>query len=338
MEPMDSVCEGYFLGTEEGLLFEVKGSVHPRDRYIAYLRYIPDTYGIKESASRKGYTKIYDLRERERFLQSNHPYYLWFDRCNDRWMQAVPHEKIDFILSPIDAARQLRDKGRHLMDLERSTVDLIDVLVNATDLQGSSIGVTGSQLAGLATRDSDIDLVIFGEDGCKKFYDALKTEWGSISGLQRYVNSNLERHTTFRWGKQNQWSKWLQQREQSKLLQGMYEDFDFFIRLVKLPNEIGWKYGDRISTFVNEEVVRCLITDHSQGMFTPCEYSVHCEDHPELSKIISFRGRFTEHVDEGMVVEARGRLESIEDKQCIRSQHLVLGEKSTDYLIPIELL
>ena len=36
-----SPIEGHFLVTEDGLIFEVKGVIHPEERIIAYLRYAP---------------------------------------------------------------------------------------------------------------------------------------------------------------------------------------------------------------------------------------------------------------------------------------------------------
>ena len=78
--------------------------------------------------------------------------------------------------------------------------------------------------------------------------------------------------------------------------------------------------------------------DDVNSIFTPCEYIVECSDIPNLTKFVSFRGRFTEHVEKGMIVEARGRLESVANLQS-REKHvqLVLGEKSSDYLISIPL-
>ncbi|MFW9931098.1 MAG: nucleotidyltransferase domain-containing protein [Candidatus Thorarchaeota archaeon] len=324
--------------TEEGLIFEIKGSVHPDDRYIAYLRYVPDKRGTRKSDADKGYTKIYDIEKRRIFLRRNFPQYLWFDQYSNRQMQAVPHEKIDFILNPVDALRHMRDKGKHVLDLEKSTTSLVDALLDVSKIQESCIGVTGSQLVGLSGPTSDIDLVVYGEKSCKQLYHSLERDWESISGLRRYENHLLEKHVRFRWGTDNRSFAWLQKREQSKLLQGLYENFEFFIRLVKYPHEVGWKYGERTHSFIKKEiVVEGIITDDSQGIFTPCEYTISCEEHPSLKRVISFRGRFTEHVDKGMLVRAHGRLESVSSvKEGITSQYLILGESAKDFLIPVE--
>ena len=332
---MTLVSEGYFIVTEEDLIFEVKGVIHPEDRYIAYLRYVPDKLGDRKSSNKK-YSKIYNIEEREIFLRKNYPNFLWFDPYRNRQLQAVPYDKVKFILNPIDMLRHMRDRGGHLTDLEQKTVNLVNSLIDSTKIDESSIGVTGSQLVGLSKPDSDIDLVVYGEDSCRLFYDSLRGNWDTIVGIEKYEGQLLNQHVKFRWGNDNSWMDWLRRREYAKILQGIYEGSEFFIRLVKLPNEVGWRYEERVHAFLGEEIVQGFVTNDSQGIFTPCEYSIYCEQHPKLRSIVSFRGRFTEHVDEGMQVQARGRMEQVKDKDGIEFQYLIVGEKTTDYVIPIE--
>ncbi len=82
--------------------------------------------------------------------------------------------------------------------------------------------------------------------------------------------------------------------------------------------------------------VHCKIVDDSESIFTPCYYIVECEQHPKLTKLVSYRGRFTEHVQRGMIVEAKGRLESVQTSEGnILFLQLVMGESPDDFLIPI---
>ena len=58
-------------------------------------------------------------------------------------------------------------------------------------------------------------------------------------------------------------------------------------------------------------------------------------DFPKLRQIVSYRGRFTEQVSIGQSVNAKGRLERVIDTSTDESyQQLVLGENSTDFMIP----
>ena len=65
---LEKLVEGYFIKTLDNLIFEVKGVIHPNDRIIAYVRYVPN---IVSSDSVPRFQKIYDLYEREKYLKDN---------------------------------------------------------------------------------------------------------------------------------------------------------------------------------------------------------------------------------------------------------------------------
>ena len=112
--------EGDFIETIEGLIFDVKGLVHPPDRIIAYLRYIPDPSGDR---IRKGiaYRKVYSLNEREAILRRYYPQYIRFDPIFGMEMQGVPKKRILKVYRPQEALQALMEKSI-LSDLERSAV------------------------------------------------------------------------------------------------------------------------------------------------------------------------------------------------------------------------
>ena len=70
--------EGDFIETREGLIFDVKGLVHPPDRVVAYLRYLEDPSGDRRRGD-KTYTKVYSLSDREKTLRNRYPQYLFYD-------------------------------------------------------------------------------------------------------------------------------------------------------------------------------------------------------------------------------------------------------------------
>jgi predicted nucleotidyltransferase len=321
-----NLVEGYFIITVDGLIFEVKGVVHPRNRVIAYLRYIPVS---------DGYKKIYALDEREAYLQSNYPTYLWFSNPHGRVVQSVPNAKIKSILDPIDCLKSLRDSTGRVSDLEQSTVNLVEKLVESTKIEWSDIGVTGSQLIGIAKSDSDIDLAVFGLDACRKFYSNLSHKFAAISGVERYNGAVLDEHVEFRWGALTELKPVLREIERTKVLQGLFEGYHFFVRLVKTPDDFGHIYGDVSFQMKGQQLVSGIIIEDGDSIFTPCEYMVKSDDVPNLRKLVSYRGRFTEQISQGASFEARGRLEMVtnhkDDDQYLQ---LVLGELPTDYLIP----
>ena len=188
---LESPIEGYFVITSDNLVFEVKGVVHPENRIIAYLRYVPS-----ESSS-TGFKKVYDLDEREKYLREKYPEYLWNSEPHGRIVQSVSEEKIESILDPVDRLAQMREADE-VTHLERESVVLARKLVEVTEIEWSNIGITGSQLVGVAGKESDIDLVIYGSTACRKFYSGICTKIDNIPEVSRYSGQLLENHVLFR--------------------------------------------------------------------------------------------------------------------------------------------
>jgi predicted nucleotidyltransferase len=330
----DTPIEGYFIMTDDGLLFEVKGVIHPKDRVIAYLRYIQDENGNRQSKSGARFRKVYDLKERNKILDSRYPQYLWFDKNRGRRFQAVPKDRISFVLNPIDGLRQLLDMGMHVTGLEGASLSLAELLVERARIEWSNIGLTGSQLVGLSNQKSDIDLVVFGSEPSRRIHRTLRDELESLPEVERYQKDQLKRHVRFRWEKHDRWETALRKIESHKALQGLFGSYDFFIRAVKLPEEIGYEYEDLVIRDEGTHTVSCRITDDSNSIFTPCSYTVE-SDMTALQKLVSFRGRFTEHVFIGEDVEACGRMETVTNVNTDETFiQLVLGEDPLDYLMP----
>ncbi len=327
---MDLV-EGHFVITIDDLIFEIKGVVHPRDRVIAYLRYVP------ASDSDTGYRKVYALDKRETYLRNNYPSYLWFSEPHGRLMQSVSNHQIKAKLDPVDCLGKFRGSGDKTSDLEQASVNLAENLVETTRIEWSNIGITGSQLVGVARKDSDIDLVIFGSDACQKFYSNLSKNITSIVGVERYSGTLLDKHVSFRWGAHESLRSVLQEIEQAKVLQGLFEGYHFFVRLVKNPDDLDYVYGDNSYQMRGQQLITGKILDDSDSIFTPCEYLIDCDELPDLRKLVSYRGRFTEQISKGASFEALGRLEMVTNrKKNDQYTQLVLGELPSDYLIPKE--
>ena len=328
--------EGFFLVTDDDHIFEVKGVVHPKNRVVAYLRYLPAQGGDRVSSSGVRYRKITSLKEREDYLQKEHGEYLWFDRTRGRILQAVPLNRIAFVLDPVDCLRQIRDMGRHSSSLQQASLNLVQTLSNITGIERGAIGLTGSQLVGLASSESDIDLVIYGEESARKVHSILKEQFHTIGDLDWYAGEPLDKHVKFRWGKNHQWLDVMRKVESDKVLQGLFSGYEFFIRMVKSTDEIGYEYEDFEIHNEGALTVKCHVTDDHDSIFTPCAYEVQCNELGNLRKLVSFRGRFTEQVSKGMDVEAKGRLESVIDRRSGEEfSQLVLGESWNDYLVPL---
>jgi len=223
-----------------------------------------------------------------------------------------------------------------LSRLGKATVLLAERLVQTTGIAWSDIGITGSQLLGISTDRSDIDFVVYGSAACRKFYGVLAENYGKIVGIRPYSGNLLTAHVRFRWSDLTQHHDILKKIESRKVLQGLFGKYEFFVRLVKCPEETDEFYGRMLYDIMGSCDVRCRVEDDHDSIFTPCIYVVESSDSPGLRRLISFRGRFTEQVSTGMSVRTRGRLERVTDTTTGDSfQQVVLGENSTDYLLPI---
>jgi predicted nucleotidyltransferase len=240
------------------------------------------------------------------------------------------------VINPVNHLARLRDSIDKISDLEQVSINLIEKLVRTTEIGWSNIGLTGSQLVGVARKDSDIDLVIYGSDTCHRFYSNLSRNIESISGFERYSGSLLDEHVSFRWGAHEKLRSILRNIEQTKVLQGLFEGYHFFVRLVKTLDDLDYVYGDISYQMKSQVSVSGKVIDDIDSIFTPCEYLVECDNFPDLRKLVSYRGRFTEQISKGMYFEALGRLEIVTDhKEKEQYMQLVLGERPTDYLIPV---
>ena len=321
--------EGYYIETDEGLLFTVKGLHHPDGGFIAYLRYIPDEHGERIRFGRR-YRRVYDLEETTRYLEENHPQYLrWMEEKGIR-VQFVPHSHIRRIHDPREGLREIL---RHPEgEIETLAARFAEAL-SAEGVPLKDVGLTGSLLIGLRAEESDIDLVVYGRRSGLKAYGALRRlrERGLLSSLP--LDEAL-RVAEMRWGGAGLDLRRLAELERVKLLHGLIDGVPYFVRLVPHPWEFEPPMGSKPLRVVR---VRGVVVDDDEGIYTPCRYVVEAEaDGLRVEELMSYRGRFAEQVWEGDEFEARGVLEEVHSSRGVYYR-LMLGRRG-DYLIPLNIL
>ena len=94
------VREGGLLQTHNGLIFDVKGLVHPPNRAVAYPRFVPDPEGNRERKG-VGYRKVYALSERYQLLEDQFPKFLVFDKVFGERLCEVPSKDIKSHYHPL---------------------------------------------------------------------------------------------------------------------------------------------------------------------------------------------------------------------------------------------
>jgi uncharacterized protein len=331
--------EGDLIKTKSNVVFDVKGLVHPPNMVIAFPRFIPSPQGTRQGNDAL-YDKVYSLGDRFRYLQENHPDLIVFDRVFGETLCEVPEEQITKHYQPIEKLAEIR-KSKSLSILENKALQLATTLKKKAFIPWSSIGVSGSIMAGLTNEKSDIDPLVYGVENCRKAYGALKELLKEAnSGFKPYNLKELQTLFDFRAKDTKMNFDDFVLVESRKAFQGMFKETDYFIRFVKDLTEISEHYGDIQYSNSGYAKVSASIADATDSLFTPCTYKIRdvkVVEGSKLSKIkeiVSFRGRFCEQATAGEKIEAQGKVEIVENKRDGRKHcRLILGNKPEDYMI-----
>jgi hypothetical protein len=334
--------EGDFIESVEGLIFDVKGLVHPPDRVIAFIRYFPDEKGLRKR-QRTVYSKVYSLLERLQLLSKKFPEYIVYNPVFDTKLCEVPIQKIRHHYKPTEKLEEIRGNLKHLDELERKALESSDIIKTSANIPSKEIGVSGSIMVDLHNQKSDIDLIVYGVKNCRKVYSALKNLLGEKQGpFKLYTRKDLKDLFDFRSKDTMMSFEDFVRTESGKVLQGKFLQRDYFIRFVKDWSEIDEKYGDVQYKNAGYARVEATVVDDSDSIFTPCVYKVSDVQVLEgkklepIEEIASFRGRFCEQAREGEVVIAQGKVECvIDNRQNLEYFRLLLGNKPSDYFVTV---
>jgi predicted nucleotidyltransferase len=329
--------EGDLVETGDKVIFDVKGLIHPPDKIVAFPRYIPSLDGTR---GRKGelYTKIYNLAERFMYLQRKTPALIVADPVFGEKLCEVPVDAITRHHDPIKTLRALRSK-KVLQPLEQKAVMLAEELKEAASIPWSSIGVSGSVMAGLFTLQSDIDPLVYGSTNCRKAYGALETMLKDPSSrFKPYTKAELQALFDFRSKDTIMSFEDFERVETRKAFQGKYDGTDYFVRFVKDYDEIDEVYGDVCYENAGYAKISATVVDDSEALFTPCTYKldkVQVVNGVKLAitEITSFRGRFCEQAKPGEAITAQGKVERINKKRTGQvHHHMIIGNGPADYM------
>ncbi|MHA1270979.1 MAG: hypothetical protein ACTSPY_14390 [Candidatus Helarchaeota archaeon] len=332
-----TACEGDFIETQDNLIFDVKGCIHPPDRIIAYLRYYPNENGDRIKNDIK-YKKIYSLNERQIILSQIHPNYIYFDPYFGTKLQSVPLEDIKKIHNPIHYKNSLIDK-REKSNLQKKALDLTNILIDQIGIDKNKIGISGSLMVSFETSKSDIDLIIYGSDNVNKTKKSLPNLFKKVKNLNRYTLDELKE--VYKFKRKDTKISWddFKKIEKRKVFQGKFKKVDFFIRGIKEFDEIKFRYGDFSIEKLNNSTIRGIIRDNSNSIFTPCIYKIETTEIIDLkqnqfniNELFSYRGRFCEILKNNEKFEAHGTIEKVKLKSDKIYYRLIIGNHKEDYL------
>jgi len=335
--------EGDLIKTKNKVVFDVKGLVHPEEKIIAFPRFIPSPQGTRQGKENT-YGKVYNLGDRFKYLQENHPDLIVLDPVFGETLCEVPISEVAVHYQPSEKLAALRT-SKHKTVLESKAVQLAVELKKEANIPWRSIGISGSIMAGLTNDKSDIDPLVYGVENCRKAYAALqKLLKKEDSDFKHYSRLELQELFDFRSKDTQMAFEDFVSVESRKAFQGKFMGTDYFIRFVKDWSEINEQYGDVCFKNSGYIKIRAKISDSSDSLFTPCTYkleNVRVAEGPKLQplrEIVSFRGRFCEELPTNLreppTVTAQGKIEHVTDNRTGETHYrLIIGNKPTDYMV-----
>ena len=345
MSPADrrrvSAVEGAAVETAAGLIFTVKGVVHPPDRVVAYLRYVSDPSGERVRGAER-YRRVYSVAEQQEALSALGLSYRTDDPVLGVPIEAVPWADVARVYDPRERLQRLRAEGPDGL-LAADALALAELLRAAADVPPAALGLTGSLLFDLHASTSDIDLVVYGEDECRRVHAALVRLLDDPSApVERPRGEELAAiHAVHREDTPLAAADFAR-LQAGKVNEGRFAGRPYFVRFVKLPAEVPERYGDPRFVPAGRALVEARVVDDRDALFTPCRYSISEVRYLEgaraddLRGVVSFRGRFADQARTGQRVRAYGAVERVVWRDGRETTRLVVGGRPGDYLLGLE--
>lgn len=339
-----------FIETPEHFLFCVIGSVHPPDRVISYIKYVPSESGLWHKGERKfqrilrRYAMV-DLINTLNFLE-HYPEYLYYSPILGIRIPAVPMEKILSHFKPEEKIVDLSRKIEEIDPLERKALDLAIKISEESCVPLRYFGITGSILLGIHQPFSDIDLTVYGLKNARAVKESLK---------QIYLDTRAD-ISTLKGAKAEEWcmSKSrlhpLTYEEAKRILDrkwniGIFRGTYFSIHPVKIEDEVYEKYGDRVFRLEGMARIIARVIDDSEADFMPAKYVVEDvkilegEHVGDIREVVSYEGLYSGVANAGENIVAYGKLEVVFDKRSGETYHRILiGSQEAlgmDYIKPL---
>ncbi len=331
---MNNLIEGYYIMLNNHVILYVKGNDHPEGKVIAFPKYVPDSHGDRSSKWNVKYKKLLTISEQLSYVKEKLPQYLTYDLYLDTKIPEIPTKDIKKIFNPIERSREILHDATD--DVEKDCREFISKLLHIAN--SDEIGISGSILIKLHRESSDIDLVI---------YSSMERLWRIYNELESLRHNNVIRSIDKYHLKENYMLKHVETPidfstfkliESKKLLDGIFNNRRYFIRLVRYPIENN--YGKTICRKLGWSVVKVEILDDYESILTPCRYKVRVLEfldgiRKNIVELYSHRGRFCELTRVSRKFIVKGIVEKVvnrdKDTQYFR---LYLGY-SGSFAIPI---
>jgi len=276
-----------FLLTKDDWLFAVVDYFH-KDGIRATLRYVPDESGDRE-LNGIHYKKL-DFGPAFEFMREQRPEWV-------RDVHVVPESEVKQLLCPSDRIPELVESD--------SRVAAIVKTLDKAGLSRSSMGVTGSMVAGLQNESSDIDFVVYGPAWFKArdAIAAAKKEEGPIEDIDEEMWQRIYRKRI----PEISFEEFML-HESRKGNRGMVEGTYFDLLFTREWDQI--KEPLRRGTDTVKLKIEAEVTNSDFAFDNPSYYKV---DHEEIDHVLSYTHTYAGQALPGEIIEARGVVEEVGD-------------------------
>lgn len=308
-----------FIYTKDDLFLATTTYLHPKDRILSFLRYIPDSDGERSRNGSK-YSKV-DSKQAYNFLNDNFPEYLFDCKVTGVEMMGVPAEKVEEILSPVERLTEIMNHPSP-DELLLKVIKVANVFQEEAGIGQKHLGISGSVLPDLYdSRVSDIDFVIYGLKNHRKAmetFESLKHDNGSpLQSIaddywarlydKRIKDSTLS-YDEFRW------------YEDRKNNRGVVDGTLFDILATREWDEIQGNFGEQTYESMGTVKIEATVSDALAAFDNPAVYQVEDVDvlegtHTPIKEVASYTHTYSGQAREGERIIARGKLEKVMGKK-----------------------
>uniref|UniRef100_A0A7C4FFG9 Polymerase nucleotidyl transferase domain-containing protein n=1 Tax=Thermofilum pendens TaxID=2269 RepID=A0A7C4FFG9_THEPE len=320
-----------FIESTDGMIFCVIGNIHPTDRVVAYLKYVPYlSSSVRTKWSKNGviygriipYYSAMGVKNTMNYLKKHHPEYVVYDNYRSIELIEVPRSKIKTHFKPEERLQEILCSPND--ELERLALELVEELSEETHISLSSFGITGSILLKMHNlKYSDVDLIVYGQ----------RNGWIVREVLKELLHRERKTHISLPKGRVlEEWSRDIASHHPLSLEEAMtlyskykwnraiYRGRPFSIHPVKLENEVSERWEDKIHRPLGLVKVKAKVTDASESIFMPAVYAVDdvkvlagVPPPRPVTRIVSYEGLYMDLAEPGEEVIAYGKLEEVED-------------------------
>lgn len=339
-----------YIETIDGLFFTVVGNVHPEDRVLAYLKYLPDRRGrwgrrIRRYVRSMKYYSASNAMKTVELLQKTYPQYVFSSQILNMTFSAVPRTKIAKYYVPEERLNELLN-SKHRDLLEEKAVELALTISDESGVSVDDLGITGSILVDIHNvRFSDIDLTVYGRYHSQRVKETLLKLYRQKRILRRFEGRSLAK-----WCREQMSAHHLTMKESKDLYsrkwnKGMFKDTVFSIHPIRTDRNTREQYGDEI--YVPRGLVQgtARIVDSKDSFFLPAIYVVdrvaldQMKGKGKVEKIVSYEALYADIATKHDLVKVRGTLEDVFDNSAhLRYRRVVVGSQKGGKLDFIKLV